>query len=192
MYSVGKYNVYLFSPRNGKKCSVNLTFLSVSKVRTNKLYIFWHCTCIVYIYFEMAFQGYSCLYFFFKMENRCLTFSLPAIGIYLNNVTSLTLQITATPETFAGEVAILTSTSIIFLWYFFSLFAVLYLFTPIFSRFHECYLDFAWSLDSVVYWIIPLPCAFDTLLPIFRYIGFMLSNIIFHVICECFIHSFSS
>lgn len=60
-----------------------------------------------------------------------------------------------------------------------------------FSRFHVyCFLDFAWSLDSVVYWIIPLPCAFGTLLPIFCYIGFMLSNIIVHTICECFIYSF--
>jgi hypothetical protein len=74
---------------------------------------------------------------------------------------------------------------------FFSLCLLCCICVPLFfSRFHECYLDFAWSLDSVVYWIIPLPCAFGTLLPIFCYIGFMLSNIIVHTICECFIYSF--
>ena len=74
---------------------------------------------------------------------------------------------------------------------FFSLCLLCCICVPLFfSRFHECYLDFAWSLDSVVYWIIPLPCACGTLLPIFCYIGFMLSNIIVHTICECFIYSF--
>ena len=40
--------------------------------------------------------------------------------------------------------------------------------TPPFCRFRVCYLDFAFSLDSVVFWIIPLPCSFGILLTIYE------------------------
>ena len=50
---------------------------------------------------------------------------------------------------------------------FFSFYALLFLCTSPFCRFSVCYLDFALSLDSVVFLIIPLPCSFGVLLPIF-------------------------
>ena len=40
--------------------------------------------------------------------------------------------------------------------------------TPPFCRFRVCYLDFTSSLDSVVFWIIPLPCSFGILLTIYE------------------------
>jgi hypothetical protein len=40
--------------------------------------------------------------------------------------------------------------------------------TPHFCRFRVCYLDFTLSLDSVVFWIIPLPCSFGILLIIYE------------------------
>jgi hypothetical protein len=47
------------------------------------------------------------------------------------------------------------------------LFSVGFFCTPPFCRFRECYLDFALSLDSVVFLIIPLPCSFGILLTIY-------------------------
>ena len=43
-----------------------------------------------------------------------------------------------------------------------------YFCTPPFCRFRVCFLDFALSLDSVVFWIIPLPCSFGMLLTIYE------------------------
>jgi hypothetical protein len=40
--------------------------------------------------------------------------------------------------------------------------------TPPFCRFRMCYLDFALSLDSAVFLIIPLPCSFGILLTIYE------------------------
>ena len=51
---------------------------------------------------------------------------------------------------------------------FFPLCALLFLRTPPFCRFRVCYLDFALSSDSVVFWIIPLPCSFGIPLPILK------------------------
>ena len=48
----------------------------------------------------------------------------------------------------------------------FPLCALFFFCTPPFCRFRVCYLNFALSLDSVVFLIIPLPCSFGILLTI--------------------------
>ena len=46
--------------------------------------------------------------------------------------------------------------------------ALLFFSTSPFCRFRVCFLDFALSLDSVVFLIIPLPCSFGILLTIYE------------------------
>jgi hypothetical protein len=45
-----KFTVTEVSATAGVNCTEKLTFLPVSKVRTNKLYIFRQCTYIIYVY----------------------------------------------------------------------------------------------------------------------------------------------
>jgi hypothetical protein len=65
---------------------------------------------------------------------------------------------------------------VLFMCIFFSV--LLFLCTRPFCRFRVCYLDFALSLDSVVFLIIRLPCSFGILLPIFVFGSFVITLIL--------------
>ena len=49
-YIVGTYKIHMHSLPTEQKSSPRLAFLSVSKARTNKLYIFWQCTGMYIVY----------------------------------------------------------------------------------------------------------------------------------------------